>query len=189
MRGQSFFEEIEASLAAQEDTFAPFVRAALRQAAHKQRSGGFVVSHLASAFWAQYRRLQREEFPNLKLNALSEAQSENDPWPRFAAGMLPPCLKLEHKPWKGCVDLTFQEMKFEDLWSRLDGLLPRDFEVCRTAPSAAARAAVPPLNPTEPFEPQIEAARMAFRAAEALLRLWPDIRAAAGFPPSVSEPK
>ena len=43
------YEEIEASLAAQEDTFAPFVRAALRQAAHKQRSGGFVVSHLASS--------------------------------------------------------------------------------------------------------------------------------------------
>jgi hypothetical protein len=41
----------------------------------------------------------------------------------------------------------------------------------------------------EPFEPQLEAARMAFRAAEALLRLWPNIRVAAGFPPSVSEPK
>ena len=41
------YEEIEASLAAQEDAFAPFVRGALRQAAHKQRSGGFVASHLA----------------------------------------------------------------------------------------------------------------------------------------------
>ena len=61
------YEEIEARLAAQEDTFAPFVSGALRQAADKQRSGGFVASRLASAFWAQYRRLQREEFPGLKM--------------------------------------------------------------------------------------------------------------------------
>jgi len=183
------YEEIETSLAAQEDAFAPFVRGALRQATHKQRSGGFVAHHLASAFWAQYRRLQREEFPDLKMNALSEVQPENDPWPRFAAGMLPPRVKLEHKPWKGCVDLTFQEMKFEDLWSRLDGLLPRDFEVCRTAPSAAVRATVPPLNAIESFDPQIEAVRMAFRAADALLRLWPGICMATGFSPSVSDTK
>jgi hypothetical protein len=182
------YEEIEASLVVQEDAFAPFVRGALRQAADKQRSGGFVVSHQASAFWAQYRRLQREEFPELKMTALAEVQSANDPWPRFAAGMLPPRVKLEHKPWKGCVDLTFQDMKFEDLWSRLEGLLPCDFEVRRTARSAAVRATVPPLNAMQPFEPQIEAVRTAFRAAEALLRLWPDIRVAAGFFPPLSEP-
>ena len=110
--------------------------------------------------------MQREEFPELKMTALAEVQSANDPLPRFAAGMLPAHVKLEHKPWKGCVDLTFQEMKFEDLWSRLDGLLPCDFEVCRTAPSAAVRATVPPL-----------------------LELWPHIRSAASFPPSVSESK
>jgi len=73
------YEEIEASLEAQEDTFAPFVRGALRQAGDKQRSGGFVASQQASAFWAQYRRLQRGEFPDLKMNALSEVLSANDP--------------------------------------------------------------------------------------------------------------
>ncbi len=176
------YEEIEARLAAQDDTFAPFVSGALRQAADKQRSGGFVASRQASAFWAQYRRLQREEFPGLKMTALAEVQSENDPWPRFAAGMLPPRVKLEHKPWKGCVDLTFQDLKFEDLWSRLDGRLPANLEMCRTAPSSAVRATVPLLEATKPFEPQIEAAKEAFRSAEAILQLWPQIRQAAGFP-------
>ena len=88
------------------------------------------------------------------MTALSEPQSENEPWPRFEAGMLPPRVKLEHKPWKGCVDLTFQDMKFEDLWSRLDGRLPANLEVCRTAPSSAVRAMVPPLEATKPFEPR-----------------------------------
>ena len=183
------YEEIEASLEAQKDTFAPFVRSALRQASDKQRNGGFIANRQASAFWAQYRHLQREEFPDLKLTAVSEVQSVNDPTPRFAAGMLPPRVKLEHKPWKGCVDLTFQDMKFEDLWSRLDGRLPANLEVCRTSPSSAVRATVAPLYATKPFEPQTEAAREAFRAAERLLRVWPDIRVAAGFPTSVSEPK
>ena len=100
--------------------------------------------------------------------------------------MLPPRVKLEHKPWKGCVDLTFQDLKFEDLWSRLDGQLPANLEMCRTAPSSAVRAMVPPLEATKPFEPQIEAAKEAFRAVEALLQLWPHIRVAAGFPPSGS---
>ena len=177
------YEEIEASLEAQEDTFAPFVRSALRQAADKQRSGGFVANQQASAFWAQYRRLQREEFPDLKMTALAEVQSANDPWPRFAGGVLPPRVKLEHKPWKGCVDLTFQDLKFEDLRSRLDGRLPANLEMCRTAPSSAVRATVPLLEATKPFEPQIEAAKEAFRAAEAILQLWPQIRQAAGFPP------
>ena len=183
------YEEIETSLAAQGDAFASFVCGALRQAADKQRSGGFVVSQQASAFWVQYRRLQREEFPGLKMTALAEVQSANDPWPRFAAGMLPPRVKLEHKPWKGCVDLTFQDLKFEDLRSRLDGRLPANLEMCRTAPSSAVRATVPPLEATKPFEPQIEAAKEAFRAAEAILQLWPQIRVAAGLPSSASEPK
>ncbi len=113
------YEEIEANLEAQEDTFAPFVRSALHQASDKQRNGGVVANQQASAFWAQYRRLQQEEFPDLKMTAVSEVQSVNDSTPRFAAGILPPRIKLEHKPWKGCVDLTFQDMKFEDLWSRL----------------------------------------------------------------------
>ena len=171
------YEEIEASLEAQEDTFAPFVRSALRQAADKQRSGGFVANQQASAFWAQYRRLQREEFPDLKMTALAEVQSANDPWPRFAGGVLPPRVKLEHKPWKGCVDLTFQDLKFEDLRSRLYGRLPANLEMCRTAPSSAVRATVPLLEATKPFEPQIEAAKEAFRAAEAILQLWPQIPA------------
>jgi len=97
--------------------------------------------------------------------------------------MLPPRVKLEHKPWKGCVDLTFQDLKFEVLRSRLDGRLPANLEMCRTAPSSAVRATVPLLEATKPFEPQIEAAKEAFRAAEAILQLWPQIRQAAGFPP------
>jgi hypothetical protein len=182
------YEEIEANLAAQNDTFAPFVRAALNQGAERQRNGGFVASEQASAFWAQYRHLQREEFPDIKMTALREVQSVNDPWPRFAAGTLPPRVKLEHKPWKGCVDLTLQDIKFEDLWSRLDGCLPAKLEVCRTAPSSAVRATVPPINATEPFEPQTEAVREVFRAVQALLRLWPRIRETSGFPPSEPVP-
>ena len=99
-------------------------------------------------------------------------------------GTLPPNVKLEHKAWKGCVDLTFQHVKSEDLRFRLDGRLPAGYQVCPATPSAAVRATVAPLYSSAPFEPQIEAARAAFRAAEALLRVWPQIRIAAGFPTS-----
>jgi hypothetical protein len=127
--------------------------------------------------------LQRDEFP-AKVTGFGEVQSINEPSPRFAAGTLPPRVKLEHKPSRGRVDLTFQDIKFDDLRTRLSGLLPTGFEVFRKSPSAAVGLTAPPLDATKPFETQVERAREAFRAAEALLRLWPQIRKPTGLPPS-----
>jgi hypothetical protein len=177
------FEEIEAHLATCNNASALFIRNALEQAIDKQREGDFVVSMEATEFWAKYQSLQHEEFPGLKMTGLGDVQSANDPWPRFASGMLPPRVKLEHKASKGHVDLTFQDFTFDALRSHLDGWLPAAYEICRTPPSASVRATVPPLNAMKPFEPEIEAVREAFRAVDALLRLWPHIRTAAGFPP------
>ena len=170
-----------------EDTFAPFVSGALRQAADKQRSGGFVASRLASAFWAQYRRLQREEFPGLKMTPLAEVLSANDPWPRFAAGMLPPRVKLEHKPWKGCVDLTFQDLKFEDLLRRdWMGSCLRTWRCVGLPRPRQYEQMVPPLEATKPFEPQIEAARRHSARSRRCFSCGPTSAWQLGFPPSGS---
>ncbi len=93
--------------------------------------------------------------------------------------------RVRQNPQEKCVLIAKSSALFEDLWSRLDGRLPANLEMCRTAPSSAVRATVPLLEATKPFEPQIEAAKEAFRAAEVILQLWPQIRQAAGFPPLV----
>ena len=177
------YEAIADDLEKREDGFAPFVADALRDAVAKLRSGSFVASAQATAFWAEYGRLQRTEFPALRMTPLSNVQSRNDPWPRFAAGTLPPSIRLEHKPWKGRVDMTFKGVAYDGLRVRLDGVLSDGFDICRTPPSSAVRVSVKPILSTEPFASQADAARAAFRAVEALLGLWPRIRAAAGFPP------
>ena len=63
----------------------------------------------------------------------------------------------------------FKGVAYDQLRTRLDGVLPDGFEVCRTPPSSAVRASVKPIMSTEPFTPQADAARAAFRAVEALL--------------------
>jgi hypothetical protein len=80
--------------------------------------------------------------------------------------------------------MTFKGVAYGQLRTRLDGVLTYGFEVCRTPPSSAVRVSVTPILSTEPFAPQADAARPAFRAVEALLALWPRIRVAAGFSPA-----
>ena len=183
------YEDLAAVLAGAGESFSAFIVAALDQAVTKQRQGGFVPSPEATEFWGQYRSLQRAEFPLLSMTRLGEVQGVNEPWPRFGEGSLPPRVKLEHKPRKGQVGLTFQDLKLEDVRRRLDGLLPAGFEFRRTPPSAAVTVNVPPLDALKPFEPQVEAIRTALRAAESFLDQWPRIRAAAGFPAATADPR
>ena len=91
------YEEIEARLADSSDSFAPFVRLALARAIDKQRSGAFAPNAAATAFWREYKRFQRNDFPNLSMTSVGEVQSINEPWPRFAAAALPSDVLLEHK--------------------------------------------------------------------------------------------
>ena len=177
------YEAIADDLDRRADSFAPFVAGALRDAVSKHRLGSFIADEHATGFWAKYGLLQRTEFPALRMTPLSEVRSRNDPWPRFAAGTLPPSIKLEHKAWKGCVDMTFSGVAYGELRARLDGMLPEGFEICRTPPSSAVRVSVKSILSAEPFAPQADAARSAFRAIEALLGAWPLFRAAAGFAP------
>ncbi len=61
------------------------------------------------------------------MTPLSDVQSRNDPWPRFAAGTLPPSIRLEHKPWKGRVDMTFKGLAYDGLRARLRAQASRLF--------------------------------------------------------------
>jgi len=173
------YEEIEARLTASGDSFAPFVCLALARAIDKQRSGAFAPNPAATAFWREYKRLQRNDFPNLSLTAVGDLQSINEPWPRFAAASLPPDVLLEHKAWKGCVDLTFSGMSCDELRRRLGRRLPPGCEIARVGRSAAVRRRVPEISHAEPFAPQAKAVADALRAVGLLLQFWREIDATA----------
>ncbi|HEX4077285.1 MAG TPA: hypothetical protein VHX61_00215 [Rhizomicrobium sp.] len=175
------YEQIDARLRGSKESFAPFLRLALRQAVEKERFGGFVADTRATKFWQSYRSLCCAEFHDLHITGLGEVASVHEPWPRFAAGWLPERIKLEHKAAKGCVDMTFKGERFDELHRRLDGLLPPQFDVVHTSPSSAIRLLVPVLDAMAPFEPQAESARSAFMAVRIMLALWPTIRETAGF--------
>ena len=175
------YEQIDAHLRNSKESFAPFLRRALGCAIEEEYSGGFVTDRRATAFWQRYRGLCRAEFPDLHMTGLGEVASVNEPWPRFAAGWLPECIKLEHKAGKGCVDMTFKGVKIRELRMHLDGHLTPPFDVVHTSPSSAIRRLVPVLDATAQFEPQAESARSAFMAVRSMLALWPTIREAAGF--------
>lgn len=183
------YEEIQARLAASGDSFAPFVRCVLARAIDQQRSGTFAPNTAASAFWREYKRFQRNDFPNLSITYVGEVQSINEPWPRFAAGELPPDVLLEHKAWKGCVDLTFKGTTCEALRQRLGERLPSGCEIARVGASAAVRMRVAEISHAQPFAPQAKAVGDALRAVGVLLKLWRELRKTAGSAPAAVAPR
>jgi hypothetical protein len=176
-----FLEDVAVMLATHDEPFAAFLSSVLRQAVEKHERGGFVPDLQATAFWKRYGDLYRLEFRDLRMSTLPVVCSANDPWPRFLATTLPPDVKLEHKPWNGHVDLTFQRRGVRELVERLADVLPQDFELCSVRPSAAVRAIVPRLVATQPFDSQVEAVRAGFEAVRRLAVFWPSIRGRMGY--------
>jgi hypothetical protein len=182
-----FLEDVEQTLAATGDPFAPFLCAAMRHAVEKNKTGSFEPNPLTTEFWRQYAELCRQEYPDIMMSPLRPRQSTNDPWPRFAVGRLPSGVKLEHKPWLGRVDLTFQRYNFKQVSERLSGILPSGLTVASTPPSAAVRSPAPPLIATNPFDQQVEAVRASLKAVQRLIALWPDIRKRMGYEAPIRE--
>lgn len=181
------YEEIERRLADGGDSFAPFVACALARAVDRRRSGAQAANAAVTAFWREYKRFQRNEFPNLSIAYVGDVRSIDAPWPRFAAGELPPDVRLEHKEWKGCVDLTFKGMSCETLRARLGARLPPRCEIAPVGSSAAARLRVAEIFPAEPFAQQAKAVGDALRAVGLLLKLWREVAEMAA--PAAVEPE
>jgi hypothetical protein len=176
-----FLEDVADMLATHDEPFAAYLSSVLRQAVEKHERAGFVPNLQATAFWKRYGDLNQLEFRDLRMSPLPMVSSANDPWPRFLATMLPPDVKLEHKVWKGHVDLTFQRRGVTELAERLADVLPQDLELCLVRPSAAVRAIVPRLVATQPFDSQVEAVRASFEAVRRLAAFWPRIRQRMGY--------
>jgi hypothetical protein len=172
------FEDVVAQLAstALADPRASFLLKALQQGITKFEKGSFRPDLVASGFWAQYQQLCHKKYPDLGMTPLKAMQSRNEPWPKFAAGVLPSDIRLEHKPSRGLVDMTFTGRRAQEVKSKLAPLLKMSLTVERTPPSCALRRQVPIIKPAEPFEEQRAAIIEAFAAAQATLDLWPRVR-------------
>lgn len=174
------------------DASALFFRDALKRASGKFQSGGFVPDARATAFWQRYLTICKEEFADLGLVSLKPVQSKNEPWPRFAVSRLPVGTRLEHKAWKGHVDLTFDNQKIDDVRERIEPSLLTQFQLVKAGGSTALRATVSRVQHLESFGSQEESVRHALIAARSLMQfatangLWrEDMKAA----PSDSAPQ
>lgn len=172
------FEDVVEQLAsnAPADPRASFLQQALLQGITKFERGSFRPDLVASGFWVQYQQLCQKTYPGLSMTPLNAMQSKNEPWPKFAAGVLPSVIRLEHKPSRGSVDMTFTGRRVEDVKSKLATLLDERLTVERTSPSCALRRRVPVIKPAESFDNQRAAIIEAFEAAQATLNLWPRVQ-------------
>jgi len=153
-------------------------RQALDRACGKYQKGSFAPDERATSFWRQYRTFCISEYADLGLTGLEGLQSKNDPWPRFAAVRLPTDVRLEHKPWKGHVDLTFNGRTMAELYAIFSSGIPSGLSIVRVGGSAALRSSIPPIHHLDPFPPQVAAVRAALDSARALLGHWQSLRTA-----------
>jgi hypothetical protein len=181
-----FLEVAAEELAIQDEPFAAFLHAALRQTADEYERDGNVAQLKATAFWTRYADLCLQEFPDLRMSMPRAVPLSNDLQPRFLANMLPPGVRLEHKASGGCVDLTFQKRDARDLAERLGDALPHDLSILSARRSAVIRDVAPRLVATEPFEPQQDAIRASLQAVRRLVVLWPDVRRRMGYGPRLN---
>lgn len=163
------------------DARSVFLASALEQAIKKFKSGSFVVDPTASAFWQEYQRFCLEHHGDLSMSRLQPVHSRNEPWPRFAAGMLPRDVRLEHRAGLGSVDMAFEHRKADEVRPKLVALLRPGLQVVRTSQSCVLRWAVRPVKFSEPFGSQKAEILQAFDAVRALLGLWPEIRTSLGY--------
>src|SRR5262249_29080794 len=130
-----------------------------------------------TAFWQAYVRFHEKEcaLAFSMAGVVRERASRQDFWPRFAAGVLPPNVLLQHKPSMGRVDLTFQKSTRAELLAKFDHLLPANapMQIISVRPSAALSHPVSMVIPTEPFDEQEARVREVFLVVQKFLSLWP----------------
>ena len=153
---ESWFDNIVRSMS--------LFRAALRGAADKFDKGSFVADLRATAFWAEYEKLCRSEYPDLQMLPLKNRQSRNEPWPRFTGYHLDSKMLLEHKPSHGRIDLTFSGISVEMFNEQFDSV-PNGLKLVRAGRSAALRSQVQRVDHLQPFGEHVEAIRAALETA------------------------
>ena len=92
-----FLEDTAEDLAIDNEPFASFLCAAIRQTAEEYERDGHAAGLKATAFWMRYADLCRQEFPDLAMSRLPPVSSSTDLRPRFLANILPADVRLEHQ--------------------------------------------------------------------------------------------
>ncbi len=159
------------------DRYAAFLAAICDEAVAKLQARVREKSAESSAFWQAYRELAELQLPGVDVTRVRPLVGLASPWPRYGAGILPASMWLEHKPQKGCVDLTFKNTTPEALKRRLLGTPPFNVPVAKAGRSAALRIAVPRVDHLRPFHEQQEKVLSAFAAVERLLAIGRQIAA------------
>ncbi len=168
-----FLEDAAEELARNDEPFAAFLAAALRQSADEYERDRYIAELKANAFWMRYVDLCQHEFPDLRMTRLRSITSSNGPRLKFLVNMLPTGARLEHRASNGHVDLTLQNRDARALAENLGYALPNDLSIYSTRRSAVVRADVPRLVATEPFDAQVEAVRASLEAVRRLAEFGP----------------
>ena len=154
------------------DPRAKFLLRALEKAVGKFKSGGFVPDERAIDFWRSYRAICHAHYADLDMRPLGLAQSRNEPWPNFGIGQFPINVRLEHKPWKGRVDLSFSNVSSDVAASKIGHLIKPPMRLVKAGSSTAIRLSVRSLQHLESFNSQEQIVRESFDAVRTLLRFW-----------------
>lgn len=172
-------EDLEAALPAPHSAPEMLLCQALRAACGKLENPKLPPNAAVTAFWQAYATLCAAEYPDLRMSSLSETQTVNDPWARFARTLLPANVLLEHKAWLGRIDMTFKGVKAEDLRAKIGPLLPPCFDIPPASGSAILRLKTASVDSKQPLEAQAAQVRAALDGARTMLGLWATIAGAA----------
>jgi hypothetical protein len=167
------YEDFASLLDSKADPLAKFLASVLAQAVEKHGRQCVDPSAEATQFWRQYRAFAAERYGHLTISGVGAVQSRSTAvWPNFAVERFPAGVRLEHKPHKGFVDLTFKNKSIEEVEAIAALGSYASFKVAKTGESVAIRLTVPPVQTLEPFDLQREGVEAAFEAVELLLRLY-----------------
>lgn len=178
------FEAVHGELRTVTDRTSVFLADAIQFAIKKHASKGYMVDPAATTFWREYNSLYDKQYATrFYMPPLRERHSRNDTWPRFAVGVLPVGVILEHKPSLKRVDLTFKGATRDEVLTKLGRLLPANapMRVIRVGGSTALSYPISKVVPTDPFVGQETYISEAFEAVEKMLALWPAVSFLMGY--------
>jgi hypothetical protein len=138
-----------------------------------RRLGIFRVNEV-TAFWRSYWADVSLLYPELEMKEPAP-KGPNSTWIQFRPTGLEAGRTLDHKLWRGCLDLSFPNIsptqlnEIRDRWSAI--LTTQDLTAEQTGGSCAVRAVVPLVNPREEYSTQQTPARAGMKAAYRLLYL------------------
>jgi hypothetical protein len=126
-----------------------------------------VVDVKKSAFHRDYWEYVQRKHPKLVMRQPKEKGSKSD-WIILKTHDMPKGVSIDHKNDQGCVDLTFNRTRIEDLLA-VRSEWPGDIVPLQRGGSTVLRKAVPKLDMERPVADQLNELEQVFAAAYSLL--------------------